>query len=358
MSINNSADSLNCDCNPVANFLNNQEEFLFERIEDVTLDTIINFSSKVLWSGLTISVGMIGSLYGVISFIAESIFNIANALYGKDNLRLQEIFLLNIYKPLQIAIEKVLFRLGLFYSGNSQGDSINALSLLDTSESSTGMVDFQINCHGVKVPVQRAVPPLSMMDTIVVKNGKIATAHGEGVCFEDNDILDIFSPKKRTLIKGSFGKISTSPTFILEYADGKKIIQQQATRGCTAAVAQYLLSDLGVDFDIGELAMCNLGDDNFIRRTIDAQEGIKAVTSTVISLEDIKNCISERGSLYIGISDPCIMSHAIVVDSVENDRVVIREPYHGWRISVTCEAFMERVFPVLSSVDVIQAIKE
>lgn len=119
-------------------------------------------------------------------------------------------------------------------------------------------------------------------------------------------------------------------------ADGKKPIFQSGQRGCTGATGAMIASDiLGTD---QPALTCNLGNDrnvtSYLRRC-----GLEPITSSVSSLDELQAKIDEhRCSAHVSV-DSC-GGHVVVVDCVKDDRVEIRDPYHGWAVAIKKDAFL------------------
>ncbi len=58
-------------------------------------------------------------------------------------------------------------------------------------------------------------------------------------------------------------------------------------------------------------------------------------------LDQLKDAINQFGPAIIAINSE-IAGHCIIVDKVKETSVEIRDPYHGWKIEITKEAFMKR----------------
>lgn len=62
------------------------------------------------------------------------------------------------------------------------------------------------------------------------------------------------------------------------------------------------------------------------------------------SLKTLRDQLLEYGSAIVSIIDPQAGCHSIIVDEVSKDlkQVRLRDPYHGWKITVSAEAFQSR----------------
>lgn len=201
------------------------------------------------------------------------------------------------------------------------------------------------------LPKQRRYPPLARCDTCIFTRdaqGNVIpkeSVHGTGNCFKDAEIV-IHHPviRKVVLPRENPGK-EVYAEFVRD--DNKAIIQQQATRGCTAAVAAMLIKDQGGDVDIASLEERNLGTNEDIKEYI-RTAGFEPIDfGNSRDLQELRKNLLKNGSGIVSITDPEIGGHVIVVDEVSADlqRVRLRDPYHGWKITVTSEAFLSR-FPI------------
>jgi hypothetical protein len=186
----------------------------------------------------------------------------------------------------------------------------------------------------------RKFPPLSAVDTITFKNGRFRSVHPEGVKFyRDNEIL-ILHPSTREINLGSNIKAHLTD-------NGKVVIQQQAARGCTAAAVAMLVHDARKSINLNSLRSTNLGNTDDIKHWI-TKAGLTPQVTT-LSLKDapddlmhsLQKLIHDYGSAIIS-TDNDIGGHVIVVDTVSIDLsfIRLRDPYHGWAITVTREAFL------------------
>lgn len=193
-------------------------------------------------------------------------------------------------------------------------------------------------------PQTRKIPPMSFCDTIIAKSDQTQqSAHGTMILFDEDEIVE-----KRNILKKV--KIGTRPDFISFYSGsssipifayytdhGKAIIQQQATRGCTAAVIAMLVMDHGRKPDIEALHTTNLGTDETQASAL-KKAGLSAITTSVRDLSELRALIAKNGSAVVSGR-----GHVIVVDDIAKDlsTVRLRDPYHGWEITVTQKAFLE-----------------
>ncbi|MCE5315861.1 MAG: hypothetical protein LLG04_00680 [Parachlamydia sp.] len=193
----------------------------------------------------------------------------------------------------------------------------------------------------------RRTPQLALCDTIVFKNGKPVGAHDRGIklqLFQDQEILQVHQVIRKQLLDGEREQVPFGfewhPIYAEFTANQKAIIQQGAMRGCTAAATAMLILDSGKQCDVGSLRGRNIGQTMDMRHDI-AKAGLTPVISHCQSLSDLKEQIQKHGSAIISISGE-IGGHVIVVDAIESDRARIRDPFHGWEITIKLDALKSR----------------
>jgi hypothetical protein len=179
----------------------------------------------------------------------------------------------------------------------------------------------------------RNIPPLGICDTIIFSPSGIKSVHGSGELFSDSEIVE-----KLDIIK----RIEIGSNIYASYTkNGKAIIQQQATRGCTATTAAMLIMDNGKKANLVALRTRNLGNDEDQMRDIQ-NAGLKAVINSANDLSELRNLIIQNDSCIVSV-DGKLGGHVIVVDEVSKDlsKIRLRDPYHGWEITVNSEAFLK-----------------
>ena len=190
----------------------------------------------------------------------------------------------------------------------------------------------------------RRYPPVGPLDTVIIDNqGRKKSIHGTCNIFKDEEIIE-YHPVLRKESLGVYTNSYEEEDVYVDFTQNEKaIIQQQATRGCIAATAAMLIKDQKKEFSFIELSTCNLGNDEDTKQYI-RRAGLKPMVSQAVSLEDLKTQLSSYGSAIVSISDPQAGGHSIVVDEVSEDlqRVRLRDPYHGWEITVSAAAFQLR----------------
>jgi hypothetical protein len=183
---------------------------------------------------------------------------------------------------------------------------------------------------------ERRTPPLGRADTIIMDpiTGDFKSEHGSGEFFKDAEIIE------KLLVRRVYTRIPR--LFITFTSNNKAIIQQQAVRGCTAAATAMLIKDNGKEPNWSEVQRRNLANKEIQLADIRAA----ALKPIVVQLKGdllpaLRDAITKKGSAIVSVNGE-IGAHVIVVDEVSEKGVRLRDPYHGWEITVTHEAFLKR----------------
>ncbi|NOH70517.1 hypothetical protein F0225_04055 [Vibrio pectenicida] len=148
--------------------------------------------------------------------------------------------------------------------------------------------------------------------------------HGYGHSFSDDDILRIH-PNRQGNIKLSFYNFNLGQ-------NGKSIMLQPATRGCTAAVTAMLIYDAGGKINLKRMRKRNLGNDELMLKDFDLA-GFQGLATNNFTLEELAQSIKSHGPAIVGVNRG-IGGHSIIVDDVQDDYITIRDPAHGWMIDI------------------------
>ena len=158
----------------------------------------------------------------------------------------------------------------------------------------------------------------------------------------------------------SINKISESFSYYTtKISKGRTInyFQQKATKGCAAAVVTMFLIDHELFENINEnlLRAGSLYDFNWVQQRLQ-EAGLTTQVTAVeedvddeslhvqnIALFDHLKDLTTTESLIITVTDKEIGGHWIIVDEVRDAFVIIRDPFHGWCISVKPDAFLKRI---------------
>ncbi|MBA3721230.1 MAG: hypothetical protein H0W88_02375 [Parachlamydiaceae bacterium] len=196
----------------------------------------------------------------------------------------------------------------------------------------------QKNLTNAGAPQIRKIPPVGICDTVMLsKAGVVKSVHGSGELFSDSEIVE-----KLDIVKTK----EIAPGISVGYTKYEKaIIQQQATRGCTAAAAAMLIMDNGKNPNLHGLQTRNIGyDDDHVRDFKEA--GLLISLNPADSLLGLRTLLIKNGPAIVTICGK-LGGHDMLVDEVSEDlsRVRIRDPYHGWEITITAEAFLKEWKP-------------
>lgn len=179
----------------------------------------------------------------------------------------------------------------------------------------------------------RKIPPIGKFDTFIGSPSGIKSVHGSGELFSDSEIVEKLPIIQRRKLGSGIYSFYTK--------HGKAIIQQQGTRGCTAATAAMLIMDNEKQPDVTALTTRNLGTDE--DQKIDVEKaGLKVVSGNANTLSELRTSIILNNSCIVSIQGK-LGAHVVIVDEVSRDlsQIRLRDPYHGWEITVSSDAFLK-----------------
>jgi hypothetical protein len=217
-----------------------------------------------------------------------------------------------------------------------EGSSVSktrALSpLIGSSNAQSVSLVRKTNVQSVKI--DRRYPPVSLNDTI----DESESLYGKEDLFSDKEIVRVHKAKDYRF-SDEYSNITIA---FSKY--NKAIIQQQSIRGCTAASAAMLIFDRGGKISIYELMMRNAGDTEDICSDIIKAGFVPRVLQNFSKdLEALKKEIQKMGPAIITINCDNLGGHVVVVDDINDKTVRLRDPYHGWEITVLRTA-LEKIF--------------
>lgn len=157
--------------------------------------------------------------------------------------------------------------------------------------------------------------------------------------FENEDIVDYHRVIKEI-------PLEKASSIFAEITDRKKhLIQQLGIHGCTAAATAMLLIDSEEEVDIRSFKERKFGTAS--QMVLDIEKGKKRALLTQIpeKLEGLRTHIDKFGSAILPINDRKIGGHVIVLDNISPDLLLaeIRDPYHGWAITVKASVLWEKI---------------
>ncbi|NGX48078.1 MAG: hypothetical protein K1000chlam3_01466 [Chlamydiae bacterium] len=181
-------------------------------------------------------------------------------------------------------------------------------------------------------------------------NGKFVSIYGKPEFIKKEDILGIHPIK---YLSNPFDKTCKNVDSIGEQVEqaigitksGEHVILQQATRSCVPTCVAMLILDRGgkpnfdaverIDLATNEQALDWIGEAGFKPKITRLNE--ENVAKQLFEL------LKENGSGKLGINDPKIGGHAIVLDaiSLEDKNAQIRDPYHGWKITIRLDTLLK-----------------
>lgn len=189
----------------------------------------------------------------------------------------------------------------------------------------------------------RSVPRIGLGDTrSVAPNGNACGSHEYARVFDDDEIIFV----EPLAWRGQVDDIAIGRTH-----DGRHVVQQQTTRGCTAASSAMLILDQGFEINPDELRYRSLAIDERLHADI-RRAGLEVLRTEVESLQALAAQLEAAGPGEIGIFDLDIGNHSIILDAIDFNGGVdggtarVRDPYHGWRITIRLSALTRRMhFP-------------
>lgn len=201
--------------------------------------------------------------------------------------------------------------------------------------------------------ISRRYPPGSETDTVRIDlrtmqmrgNNQIETP-----LFRDNEVREIQEVNQSTQgLPQSFNGRTT--------IDGRTVIQQVGFRGCTAAVTSMLIGDHTrnghhVAPERIQILLQNLKRRNlYSEGTMEAdfrQAGLTPIRvpfpQNTSRIESLSQAILTNGPAVVDPNSE-IGNHVVIVDSIDMNRGLarLRDPFHGWSITVTTEALSSRI---------------
>ncbi len=183
------------------------------------------------------------------------------------------------------------------------------------------------NKYKYDIVQERDNPPI---DRIYM--GKLAYKNKGFVIFEDSDIIEKLNVRKNE-IEGVNVYFSVH---------NRSIILQQSKFGCTYATSAMILTDHKKEFNINTLRHRGPTDENGHIKDF-TSVGLHPIINKVKNLEELEILLNKNGSCIVTIGDNKNTrgGHVIIVDAVINNGVRLRDPYHGWEITVKNDAFMK-----------------
>lgn len=202
-----------------------------------------------------------------------------------------------------------------------------------------------------RVEGERTNPPFGVDDVVFAKPGdRIHNLNGEAVFIRTDEIRALETPPSqhdRTIDGVPFGITS----------DGRHVMQQQGQRSSGAAAVAMLVMDYGGKPNTYCVKNYNLSTaDEQVWRL--EQAGLVPIvaragggrTKLGQQLEDL---IKKNGPGILSV-DGELGGHVVVIDrfSMTDNEAIIRDPFHGWSITVSADSILDRM-PYLELIQIL-----
>ncbi|MEI6242522.1 MAG: hypothetical protein WCP39_03850 [Chlamydiota bacterium] len=125
----------------------------------------------------------------------------------------------------------------------------------------------------------------------------------------------------------------------------RHVILQQAAKSCVPTCVGMLVLDHKKTPNYDAIELTNLANDEqaveWVRET-GLTPKFTEIPNVSNKTEFLVRCLKENGSGALGIDHPKIGGHDIVLDeiSIENNTAVIRDPFHGWALTIKLNALL------------------
>lgn len=134
--------------------------------------------------------------------------------------------------------------------------------------------------------------------------------------------------------------------------EGKHVILQQGSKTCFPTCVGMLLLDHGKTPNYRAIQQMNLARENDAMDLIELTE-LEPILTTfntqnkLAVLEILMECLERNGPGILTITHPVIKGHAIILDelSKESNRAIIRDPFHGWMLTIKISTLFSWLVP-------------
>ncbi len=195
----------------------------------------------------------------------------------------------------------------------------------------------------------RSYPPLSSRDSMLFNptTQTLSSLHGKPLVFANETIVKVHQVTRREFLAErkelSFFTLAKTTSVYVKYTHhAKPIIAQQSMRGCTAATVSMLLKEHGKSIDFQLLRTTNFAQPEKMIRWIEAQN-LTPLSTEITSLQEAAPLLKIHGSAILTIRGDDFGIHTVVLDHLTKRYARLREPYHGWEVTVHRHA-LERCF--------------
>lgn len=197
----------------------------------------------------------------------------------------------------------------------------------------------------------RLEPALSMVETLL--DAQMGLRKRLPQFIDDEEILEIHLHPDDFLYelpKHAFYESITVPYGRL--SDGRAVLQQVGATGCGAACTAMMLLDHGRHPDICRVVHCDKTHDDSVLVSELEEAGLNVHLSKIFypwteqDGTELESLLTRSGPGILGVIglQGEIGGHFIILDSlsIEQNTATIREPFHGWNITITAESILKR----------------
>ncbi len=191
----------------------------------------------------------------------------------------------------------------------------------------------------------RVNPRVGGQDTIMIEpDGSVTSIHNP-----DLNALFIGNPEILGMeMPPSQHKLSIDGIPYGRTTDGRIVMQQQGQRGCVATATTMLAMDNGGRPDTGWVKACNLSNLEEASRSLERSGLSPIYTNRHGNKQEIgrqlETLIAQNGSGVLSIGGE-IGGHVVAIDSfsMQDNTAIIRDPFHGWSITVPADSILRRM---------------
>lgn len=134
----------------------------------------------------------------------------------------------------------------------------------------------------------------------------------------------------------SFKNLEKNYKAIAVTDSGKHVILQQNCQSCGHACMGMLLLDRNKTPDFSAIKYKTWTNDEAFE-ALAQKQGLKATLTKVVKIEVLKEKLKAQGPGILGINAPAINGHYIILDEISGETATIRDPFHGWMITISLE---------------------
>lgn len=126
---------------------------------------------------------------------------------------------------------------------------------------------------------------------------------------------------------------------------GEHVLLQQAVKSCVPTCIGMLLLDRGKTPNYGAIVNTHLSK---IEESISwvKEAGLRPIVTELSessAVETLKQCLQTEGPGMLSVSNETIGYHVIILDAIEGDTARIREPFHGWSLTIKLDALIPQI---------------